>query len=426
MTAREAALKALSGCRRGEFSEEAINKAVNAACLDERDSALCSRIVYTSLQNETLLDLYIGKYSSVAVKRLEPRVLDILRLSAAQMLFMDRIPHSAAVSEGVELCRKAGLSRAGGLVNAVLRRISENAGDQPELPERGTPEYLAARYSHPLWLASELCAERGYEFTEAFFAANNTEPPIFAQTNTLRTDADALALKLRARGVEVGEGSLPGSLILRGAGRPDALPEFGEGLFYIQDEAARRAVETAGIAPGMTVLDACAAPGGKSFAAAMLLRGSGEIIACDVSEKKLARIRSGAERLGVGNISVRAMDARSPDAALREAADVVIADAPCSGLGVIRKKPEIRRKTREENAPLPEIQLSILEGLAQCVKRGGTLLYSTCTVLRRENGDVAAEFVSRHPEFSIDSAADFWPHIHQTDGFFVCRMIRSK
>lgn len=425
MTARQAALKALERTRRcGEFSESALGGAISAAGLDARDAALCTRIVYCVLQNTALIDFVIGKYSSVPVKKLEPKVLDVLRLSAAQILFMDRVPDHSAVSDGVELCKKAS-PKAAGLANAVLRRVSENKADALSVPGEGTALYLSTRYSHPLWLAETLISERGYDFTEAFFAANNSVPPVTAQVNTLRTTAASLKESLASRGVDAADGAEPDTLLLTGAGDITALAEFRDGLFYVQDAAALSSVRMSGARAGMSVLDGCAAPGGKSFAAAIQMGGEGRIVSCDVSEKKLPRISSGAARLGIDIIETRVMDGRTPDEELFGAFDLVIADCPCSGFGVIRKKPEIRFKTSEEIEPLPEIQYAILSGLAKCVRPGGALLYSTCTVLRRENQDVAERFIADNGGFKMEKCAEFWPHIHGTDGFFVCRMIRS-
>ena len=194
----------------------------------------------------------------------------------------------------------------------------------------------------------------------------------------------------------------------------------------MQDAAARLAVEAAAPEKGMSVLDACSAPGGKSFAAAIRMGGEGSILACDLKEKRLKRVAEGAKRLGLeGLIETRAMDARMPGEELQGRFDVVIADAPCSGLGVIRRKPEIRYKTEAEVAPLPAIQLAILRGLAACVKPGGTLLYSTCTLLERENEDVVRAFLAENEGFTAAEERTLWPDIDKTDGFFICRMVKS-
>lgn len=426
MTAREAARRTLEKWRRGgEFSEAALASVLGRERLDPRDAALCARIVWSVLQNRDLLDFYIAAYSATPPAKLQPPVLDILRLSAAQLLFLDRVPVSAAVNEGVELCKSAGCPKAAGLVNAVLRRISEHREALPEIPGKGSPAYLAVRYSHPLWLAETVSAARGCDFAEALFAADNAPCPVYAQVNTLRAQTGALRAALEARGVDVRPGALPDELELRDAGSIAALPEFQKGLFYVQDTAARLAVQLSGAAPGTEVLDACAAPGGKSFAAALQMGDRGHILACDASPKKLPRIEDGARRLGLSCIETLAMDARKPYDRLYGRFDTVLADCPCSGLGVIRKKPEVRYRTPEEIAPLPDIQLDILLGCAPCVKPGGALLYSTCTILEQENDGVIRRFLEARGDFAAEETRAFWPQIDGTDGFFVCRMRRS-
>ncbi len=425
-SARLAALDAMSLLRRGTFSQDALDAAIGSARLDARDAALCERIVRTAVQNLTYVDYVIGLWCSTPVKKLEAAVLDILRVSAAQLLFLDRVPPSAAVNEGVSLCRARGKSRAAGLVNGVLRRIAENRDSVPDVPGSGTAEYLSVKYSHPLWLVRGFMARRGYEGAEALLAADNAEPPLTIQTNTLKTSPEELFSAIQAQGCEVRPGLCRGSFDLRAAGGVEKLPGYAAGEFYVQDSAARMAVESIGLEPGMKVLDACSAPGGKSFAAAMLMRGEGSILACDLKAKRLARVSEGAKRLGVGGmIGTRVMDARRPGEELHGTFDVVIADAPCSGLGVIRRKPEIRFKSAEEIAQLPEIQLDILRGLAPCVKPGGVLLYSTCTLLQRENEDAVRAFLGENSGFTVTGERTLWPDIDKTDGFFICRMVKS-
>lgn len=424
-SARLAALDAMNMLRRGTFSSDALDAAVHAAKLESRDAALCQRIVRSTVQNLTYIDYVIGLWCSTPVKRLERTVLDILRISAAQLLFLDRVPASAAVNEGVNLCRERGKARAAGLVNGVLRRIAENRDSIPPVPGAGAAEYLSTRYSHPLWLVRELVSRRGYDGAEALLAANNAEPPLTIQTNTLKTTPEALAAALSEAGYRFESGLCAGSFDLAGAGSVERIPGYAGGLFYVQDAAARMAVESIGLKPGMSVLDACSAPGGKSFAAAMLMRGEGRILACDLKENRLRRVCEGAARLGIDMIDTRAMDARAPSEELHEAFDVVIADAPCSGFGVIRRKAEIRFKSRAEIEPLPEIQLGILRAMAGCVKPGGTLLYSTCTLLACENEDVAAAFLGEHGEFTVAEERTLWPDTDKTDGFFICRMVKS-
>ena len=422
---REAALEALRRMRRaGAYSSDAVDAVVREAALEPREAAFCTRIVRATLQNLYFIDYYLGLWSNTPTKRLEPAVLDILRISACQLLFMNRVPAPAAVNEGVGLCAKAGCRRASGLVNSVLRRVAEHRDRLPEIPGAGTAEYLSTRYSHELWQVRELIARRGYEGAEAVLAANNAEPPLTVQANTLRCTAQELLDKFAEQGLEAETGLSEGEIVLKNAGRADLMPGFAEGLFYVQDPAAKLAVLAAGARPGMRVLDCCAAPGGKSFGTAILMGGRGEIVSCDLQEKKLRRIDEGARRLGLGCIVTRAMDARRPEPELLGTMDVVIADAPCSGLGVIRKKPEIRFKREPELAALPGIQLDILRGAAACVKPGGTLLYSTCTTRKCENENVVAAFLSGDGGFTVSEQRTLWPDTDGTDGFFICRLER--
>ncbi len=417
---RQAALEVLMLIRhKSIFSEQALDTVLSSAELDARESGFCAKLVYGVLQSTSYIEHCIDSYSQTSVKKMEHKVADILRISVYQILYMDRVPDSAAVNEAVNLCKEQKLQRASGLVNAVLRKISANKVSLPEIPDSGTAKYLSVRYSHPLWLAEELIAERGYEFCEMFFKANNEQQKICAQVNTLRTDIEELEQSFETEGISTKRTESGLALYLEPVGKISDLTQFADGLFYVQDEAARKAVEQSGLQLGMRVLDACAAPGGKSFAAAIKMGNKGSILSCDIKENKLGKIREGAERLGIDIISTRARDARE---SAEEMYDMVIADVPCSGIGVIRKKPEIRNKTKDSLAALPKIQAEILENLSNNVKPGGIFLYCTCTVLRSENEDRVEAFTQSHPEFRIEHSETLWPHIDNTDGFFICKM----
>ena len=440
--ARETALYALERCRRGgAWSDSVLDGLIKDASLSPRDAALCQRLCYGVQQNRMLLDYYIGCYSRTPSRRLEPKLLDILRISAYQLLFMDKIPPSAAVSEGVGLCRKCGLDRAAGLCNAVLRRISENRNSLPDIPGKGTSAFLSVKYSHPQWLAEEFMSRLGYDGAEALLEADNSIPDISLQVNTLKISAEALLDKLISSGARAEMHPwLPNCIALKNSGSVAALPGFNDGEFYVQDAAARLAVTAAALKPGMRVLDACSAPGGKSFAAAVDMADRGRIQSCDIHKNKLSRVASGAGRMGFGSISTLVMDAKQPDPEFFGQFGVVLADAPCSGLGVIRRKPEIRYKPETELDGLPQVQLDILRGLAGCVAEGGLLVYSTCTLREKENEGVSRAFLSEHPEFTLEDfelpqgacagvhngMVTLWPHLSGTDGFFICRMRRTK
>lgn len=428
--ARKAVLSALERCRRsGTWSSEALDNAIRSHALDTRDASLASCIFLGVMQNTALCDFYIDSFSNSDI---EPKVRDILRCAVYQILFMDRIPDSAAVNEAVKLTKSLGFSRASGFVNALLRKIVSRKDSLPELPENSPEEYLALKYSHPLWLVRRIIDEKGRDFAESFFAACNSEPELTLHVNTLKTAKNELSEK----GFAFSEHPKAPECIIPTAlkGSISECAEFHDGLFFVQDPAAATAVSIMGLEPEMNVLDCCAAPGGKSFAAAIVMQNRGSILSCDIHEKKLRLIESGSARLGINIIKTKCADAR--DAADKEY-DAVICDVPCSGLGVIRKKPDIRFKSEESIDALPEIQLDILRNMAASVKLGGVLLYSTCTVLAAENEDVVAHFLSSHDNFAAEAFETgfgsaphgyytFWPNVDGTDGFFICKLRRIR
>ena len=429
LNAREAAYTALKRCRKdGAWSNASIDNAIKTNELSVRDAALASRICLGVLENTTLLDFYISAYCT---SKLEPQVRDILRIGVYQLVLMDKIPARAAVNETVGLCRSSGCAKASGLVNAVLRKVSDNLKSLPEIPGKGTAAYLSTKYSHPEWLCGRIIDEHDYSFAEEFFKSNNQASKLQVQVNTLKVSVDTFKRALDMRGIPYTEESVTGMLSLNG-GKVTELPGFSDGFFYVQDKAARTAAEIAGAEKGMRVLDACSAPGGKSFASAIRMENEGEIISCDIHEKKLRLINEGAARLGIDIIKTQAHDARTFDDTLG-LFDLVIADVPCSGIGVIGKKPEIRWKGEKEIANLPSIQKDILENVSKYVKFGGCILYSTCTVLRSENEDIVTAFLSEHDDFeavafdkSESGMYTFWPHIDDSDGFFAAKLRRIR
>jgi len=433
-TARQTALTVLRRCRRDRaFSDAMLNSVLAESALSAKDRALVSQLCYGVLQNAILCDYYIDSFSGG--KKIEPKLRDILRLSVYQILFLDKIPDHAAVNEGVELCKRSGLGRASGFANAVLHRAAENKNNLPQIPEDDRIKYLSIKYSTPAALVEKLFSDFGESFTEELLKSNNELSPTTIQVNTLRIGAEELFERLSARGFGCRAHSFLSDCAEVSGGDLAASEEFREGLFYVQDPAARLAVIAASPISGSAVLDACAAPGGKSFASAILMQNDGKIISCDIHKNKLGLISDGAKRLGIDIITTGEMDALHPDDSLIASCDTVIADVPCSGLGIIRKKPDIRYKELSETEKLPETQLAILEGLAPCVKAGGVLLYSTCTILRRENEDVISAFLEKHGEFKPESFSlpepiaavesgmiTLFPHIHGTDGFFICKL----
>ncbi len=425
MSARSTALAVLERCRRdGAWSGAALDAEIRRNDLTERDAALASALCLGVIQNSSFCDYYIDTFCD---HKLEPKVRDILRLGIYQLLCMDRIPASAAVNESVKLTDK----RAAGMVNAVLRKIAAKKNELPEIPGKGTPKYLSIRYSHPLAFTEQLCAEKGYSFAEQFLQADNDPAPLTLHINTLKISADAYKLLLRERGIVFTEFDGLPELVELSGGKVPSLPGFDDGLFFVQDRAAAAAVAAADVRPGMKVLDVCSAPGGKSFAAAIAMQNEGSILSCDIHEKKLERVRSGAGRLGIRILETKARDARQAEPDWNGKYDVVLADVPCSGFGVIRKKPEIRQKDLTEAGRLPEIQLAILRNVASYVAEGGVLLYSTCTILKAENEAVVEQFLLENTGFVREAFSGapagektFWPHLDHTDGFFAAKLRR--
>ena len=436
MTAREAALRALVACeQQGAWSDGFLKKILRTAGLDSRDAALTTRLCFGVLQNRLLLDHYLGKLSTVKLEKMEPAVRNALRLGAYQVLFLDRVPDHAAVSEAVDLARKGSKNpRSAGLVNGVLRSLvrQKDSLEPPEDP--------AVRYSHPRWLADLFTRRLGREEAAALMAADNGEPPTCAQVNTTKATVEAVADSLRAEGVEVAPHPwLPNCLLLSHTGSLEELTAFREGLFYIQDAAAKLAVLAADPREGMDVLDACAAPGGKSFAAAIAMDGRGKVVSCDIHPHKMDLIRAGAKRLGLDCITAQVLDGKECKEEYLDGFDLVLADVPCSGLGIIRKKPDIRYKDPKPLEGLPRVQKAILDNVCRYVKPGGVLLYATCTLLERENEDVVRAFLDKHKDFTLEHfqvPGDFegaregmvtcWPHRHGTDGFFFAKLRRMR
>ncbi len=433
-TARSLALKALVSYRKSG----GMNNTPVFRLEDPRDSALANNIYLGVLQHMAKLDFYISSFSNTPASKMEPLLLDILRVGAYQICLMDRIPTRAAVFEAVEQAKTMVSKGAAGLVNAVLRRLGERKGNLPKPTRKREEEYLAIEYSHPVWLCREYIKALDKAEVEAALEANNTQPPLNIQVNTLKTDKESLLKEISEAGFDVKPHEWQkNTLIISGGADPMTIPAFVEGRAGVQDAAARASVQAAGVKPGMRVIDLCAAPGGKSFAAAMDMNNEGEIFSFDIQAKKIAKISGGAARLGIDIIKADVHDGRDFIPELEQSADVVIADVPCSGMGTIRKKPDIRYKAQSELKGLPPIQRDILENAARYVKKGGVLLYSTCTVLHEENGAISSAFLDAHDDFvpeefvlspkirSKGGELTLWPHRHSCDGFYICKMRRK-
>lgn len=431
MSARDTALSVLIACRtKAAWSDGTLKEYIARDGLDRRDAALASQLTYGVLQNRMLLDDWIGRFLNCKIEKLQPVVTDILRLAVFQMKFLDKIPASAAVNEAVSQCKRHANPRAAGLVNAVLRSMLR----EPEKP--GVPEDLSIRYSHPAPLVALLKDSIGDEHIEAFLQCDNEAPKTCVQINTLCCDTATAEERLAAEGFHTERHPWLSDCLLISGGSIEHTELFTSGSVYVQDAAAKLAAVCSGVQPGDRVLDCCSAPGGKSFACAIQMQNTGSIVSCDLHAHKTKLIEKGTERLGLSIIRAIQADASAFREEFSGAFDVVIADVPCSGFGVIRKKPDIRYKDVSETEKLPAIQLRILNTQAGYVKPGGVLLYSTCTVLKRENEDVCTAFLQAHPEYSAEllplpemfgkkTNLTLLPYEYGTDGFFIAKFRRN-
>ena len=433
-TPRALALSLLLRCEGDDlYSNLILDTAIRRGNLSDADRGLLTALVYGVLEKKLTLDYLIDHLSDRPARDIDTDARVLLRMGLYQLRFMDRIPAHAALNETVSLAPK----RSRGFVNAVLRRYTRE-GDDIAWPDRQAAplDYLSVTYSFPTPLCERFVGIFGMDRAERVLAAIDRTPPLTLRVNTCRTSVDELSARLLAAGASVSPAlHAPHALRLEG-GNPTSLPGFGTGDFFVQDEASQVCVEAVDAHEGMTVLDICACPGSKSFGMALNMKNTGSLTAFDLHKNKLSLIEKGASRLGLTNITTVARDGRELDPALEGIADRVLCDVPCSGFGVLAKKPEIRYKDLSALAPLPDIQLAIVENACRYVKSGGVLVYSTCTLFPEENEDNVARFLSRHPEFTLtdftvgdltstNGSLTLTPDEHGTDGFFVAKFTKE-
>ncbi len=427
--------------RDAAFANLALDAELSAAGgVEPRDAALATELAYGVLRRQQLLDRALRPVVKQSLEKLEPVVLELLRLGAYQLL-CTRIPPHAAVGETVATAKRSGMERAAPLVNAVLRRLSREGA--PPLPPRSEAplETLEVEGSLPPWLARRLLAILGPEAAFDFAAAIDRPAAPTLRINRSRIDRDGLVARLEAEapGASLAPGRFASdALRLEGAGSLSRLPSYREGLFSQQDEAAQLVSELAAPPPGARVLDACAAPGGKSCHLAEL--GAAQVVSLDKNERKARRIGEEAARLGLSVIEPMAADAGAPlPPGAKGPFDLVLVDAPCSGLGTLQRHPEIRyRRSPEDVERMVAGQARILDNVAKELRVGGTLVYAVCSLLPEEGREQVESFLARHPgqyapaplepspAWSPDGwTLETWPHLHEMDGFFAARMIRQ-
>ncbi len=412
--------------------------------LKKQERAFITRAAQGTLERLIFLDYIIDRFSSVKVTKMKPVIRSILRMSVYQLVFMDGVPDAAVCNEAVKLARKKGFHNLAGFVNGVLRSIARSLPDLPCPPEEDGKAFLSVRYSMPEWIVEKWLNAYGRERTEQILKEFLEKRPLSVRVNLQKITPGALKERLEARGIRVRETPyLSYALELSGYDYLGAIPEFGEGLFQVQDVSSMLAVEAAAPEEGAVCMDVCAAPGGKSLHLAEKLRGTGRVEARDLTEYKASLIRENADRLGAGNIHVSVWDARVLREDSVEAADVVLADLPCSGLGVAGRKPDLKyRVTEKQQEELAALQREILKVVQSYVKPGGILVYSTCTINPGENeenvkwflGGFPFEAVSLndclsrelHGETTKAGYLQLLPGIHASDGFFIAKFRKKS
>lgn len=418
------------------FSNKVLDNALKKIEYSRQDSIFVSALIYGVLERKITLDYQISRFLTKPIKRLKPDVLTILRMGMYQLLYMDKVPTSAAVNESVKLAKSNKCEYSSGLINAVLRKMSDKTIIYPDKSDY--IEYLSVRYSVEKWIAKLFVDSYGENNAVAVLEDSFGRAPIYIRVNTLKTTKAQLKELLTEQGVEVEETDIVNNaLLIKNFDSIYKNDIYQKGYFHIQDLASQLCCMALSPQKGDTLIDMCSAPGGKSFTSAELMENEGEIRSYDLYDHKIELIKSGAERLNIDIINANVRDSLVFDKSEIKA-DRVLCDAPCSGLGTIRRKPEIRYKSFEELSELPDIQLQILKNAAEYVKIKGILVYSTCTLNRAENEAVIESFIADNPDFEVvpclehldcyryNDMVTLMSHKNSTDGFFICKMVRKN
>lgn len=439
---RRTALKILQKAENGEYLNLAFRDGILSTNLSASDTAFLKELVFGVFRNKILLDVIIRKNSSIRLKKIDPEILNILRMGTYQILFMDKVPDHAAVSESVNLAKKCSSPKTVAFVNAVLRQIIRTIPDKnlDFLSFSDETEYLSVKYSYPLPLAEFFVKSFGKR-AESLMRAGNKSPDLCVRVNTLKVTKEEFIKKLDELSITYKETPYTDcGLYLFGA--TEEKRKCLSGLFTVQDQSSQLAALSLSPECGDFVLDLCSAPGGKTTHIAELMKNQGEILASDIYESRLKSVDFLAASLGIAIIKTHPHDATVIDDDLIEKADKILADVPCSGLGIIRRKPDIKYKENITNfSELNEIQLKILDTAYYYLKSGGAMVYSTCTINKGENKELIDKFINAHPDMKLDKIEsehilgaakqmgekgyiEIFPDTDKSDGFFVCRMIK--
>jgi 16S rRNA (cytosine967-C5)-methyltransferase len=397
------------------YANIALRKALGQGKLDPRDRAFVTELVNETLRNLNYIDTVINHFSKLPVDKMKPFIRNLLRMSVCQLRVLTKIPPHAAVHEAVELAKSQGFSNLSGFVNGVLRAVVRKP-NEPVLCEND----WMARYSYPKKLARDLTRWLGEDRAKEFARHSHTPPAITVYANTTKASLDVLVKSLQAEGAdcEILDG---GFAALRNTGDITELTAFKEGLFFVIDPGAMLAVNALDLKPAQTLLDLCAAPGGKAFAAACLMNDMGEITAMDIHPHRVELMEKAIKRLGFKSIKPIVGDGKIKPEGMGAKYDAVLLDAPCSGLGTLRKRPEIKNKYKGIDPALLETQRALLTSAAAYVKPDGVLVYATCTVSKEENTDMVQWFCEEYPEFTLDNCSQLLPGVNN-DGFFTARL----
>ncbi|MGI6308910.1 MAG: 16S rRNA (cytosine(967)-C(5))-methyltransferase RsmB [Dethiobacteria bacterium] len=444
--AREAALVILKEVEEKEaYLNLVLNRVLSRRSFPPAERSLLTELAYGVIQHLHTLDWVISLYSTRSLEKLTPWIRNILRMGTYQLLYLERIPEAAAVDEAVKLAHRYGHKGVAGLVNAVLRKISRSKDNLPWPSREQEPAlYLSLRYAYPLWMVQRWIKNLGAEAAEAHCSAGNRRPPLTIRTNTLRLSREELQRVLQAEGTGSRECRYaPEGLYLKLAHSLVELKSFQQGLFQVQGESSMLAAPLLNPQPGELVLDLCSAPGGKTIHLAALMKNQGRIIAADLYPHRLKLVQAAAERQGIQIIQTENIDGRSLPSEWQGTFQRVLLDVPCSGLGVIRRKGDLKWRRRPEDiASLSQLQMQLLRSAFQALCSGGVLLYSACTTEPEETTEVINKFLAQerlaqpvmlspflpqelHAEEKIAGQIFLWPAQHNLDGFFLAR-IRKK
>jgi len=446
-TARETALKILYDINeKGAYSNISINKYFNFHELKEIDKAFVTELVYGTVKWKLTIDWIIEQFSRVKLSKISPWIMNILRMGVYQLLFVDRVPATAACNESVKLAKRYGHSATSGYVNAVLRNIARNK-NKIEYPDKNKDvlRFLSIKYSHPEWMVKKWVDLFGTDFTEELLSSNNEVPELMVRVNTLKTTRNELAESLKTSGYNVENGRyIEQALIIKNPQSVSEMESFKKGYFQVQDESSMLVAQILDPRPGELVIDVCSAPGGKATHIAELMKNKGCVIARDIHEHKIKLINDAVNRLGLDIVKTELFDATMTDERYREKADRVLVDAPCTGLGIIRRKPDIKwERTEADIREITGLQKKILLAAATYVKPGGTLVYSTCTINPEENEEVIMDFVRSNSSFrlvditqhlpkslqkadAVNGYIQLFPNTDKVDGFFIARVTRKE